>query len=163
ACHDPARVGQTEVTQPALFAVEYALAQLWLARGIQPAAMIGHSVGEYAAAVLARVMSLEDALRLVAGRAEIVQEIPPGAKIAAGGDARRAPARKRSGSAARQRSLNRRGQFPAPVRALRDFRRHGSCGEATRSPKHRRPALEHLARVPLGDDGTRTRTVSRVA
>jgi acyl transferase domain-containing protein len=65
-----------------LFAVEYALAQLWRSWGIQPAAMIGHSVGEYVAAVLAEVMTLEDAVRLVAGRAKIVQKLPPGGMLA---------------------------------------------------------------------------------
>ncbi|MCS6844070.1 MAG: type I polyketide synthase, partial [Caldilineales bacterium] len=58
------RLIQTAVTQPALFAVEYALARHWMAWGVQPAAMIGHSIGEYVAACLAGVFSLEDALAL---------------------------------------------------------------------------------------------------
>jgi acyl transferase domain-containing protein len=82
ALRDSAHLTQTEITQPALLAVEYATAQLWLSRGVKPAAMIGHSVGEYVAAVLAEVMSLEDALRLVAGRARIVQALPLGAMLA---------------------------------------------------------------------------------
>ena len=82
ALRDSAHLAQTEITQPALLAVEYATAQLWLSRGVKPSAMIGHSVGEYVAAVLAEVMSLEDALRLVAGRARIVQALPPGAMLA---------------------------------------------------------------------------------
>jgi acyl transferase domain-containing protein len=83
ALRDTADLAQTEITQPALVAIEYATAQLWLARGVKPSAMIGHSVGEYVAAVLAEVMTLEDALRLVAGRARIVQALPPGAMLAA--------------------------------------------------------------------------------
>jgi acyl transferase domain-containing protein len=83
AIRDAARLTQTEIAQPALFAIEYALAQLVQSWGIQPAAMIGHSVGEYVAAVLAEVMTLEDAVRLVAGRAQIVQKLPPGGMLAA--------------------------------------------------------------------------------
>ncbi len=73
---------QTRITQPALFAIEYSLAQLWMSWGVRPAAMIGHSVGEYVAGCLAEVFPLEDALALVAGRARLVQEQPPGAMLA---------------------------------------------------------------------------------
>ena len=77
-----ARLEQTEVTQPALFVIEYALARLWMSWGIQPAAMIGHSVGEYVAACLAQVFSLEDALRLVAVRGRLLQRMETGAMLA---------------------------------------------------------------------------------
>lgn len=73
---------QTRITQPALFVVEYALANLWMSWGVRPRAMIGHSVGEYVAACLAQVFTLEEALHVVAGRAQLVQAQPGGAMLA---------------------------------------------------------------------------------
>jgi acyl transferase domain-containing protein len=67
---------ETKYTQPALFALEYALAQLWLAWGIKPIAVQGHSVGEYVAACVAGVFSLEDGLKLISKRAALMQDLP---------------------------------------------------------------------------------------
>ncbi|MBD2344920.1 type I polyketide synthase [Anabaena subtropica] len=72
---------QTHITQPALFVIEYALAQLWMAWGISPVAMIGHSIGEYVAACLSGVFSVEDALALVATRGRLMQQLPSGAML----------------------------------------------------------------------------------
>src|SRR5206468_8675971 len=72
---------QTQFTQPILFVIEYALAKLWMSWGVKPAAMIGHSVGEYVAGCLAGVFALEDALSLVARRAELIQRQPGGAML----------------------------------------------------------------------------------
>ena len=72
------RMERTSIALPALLATEVALARLWISWGVQPAAMIGHSLGEYAAAHLAGVMSLEDALALVTLRGRLFETLPPG-------------------------------------------------------------------------------------
>jgi amino acid adenylation domain-containing protein len=76
------KLTQTATTQPALFVIEYAIAQLWIKWGIIPTAMIGHSIGEYVAATLAGVFSLEDALTLVAARGQLMQSMAPGSMLA---------------------------------------------------------------------------------
>jgi acyl transferase domain-containing protein len=73
---------QTCFTQPALFVIEYAMARLFLDCGIRPTAMVGHSIGEYVAACLAGVFSLEDALALVSARGKMIHTLPPGAMLA---------------------------------------------------------------------------------
>ena len=77
-----AQLQQTAIAQPALFTIEYALANLWMRWGIKPAAMIGHSIGEYVAATIAGVFSLADALHVVALRGRLMQGMAPGAMVA---------------------------------------------------------------------------------
>ena len=74
-------LAETRLAQPALFVTELAMASLWMEWGIQPRAMTGHSLGEFVAAVVTKVMSREDALRLVAARGRLMQQMEPGAMV----------------------------------------------------------------------------------
>ncbi len=75
------KLDQTALAQPALFVIEYALAQMWMEWGGEPEAMIGHSVGEYVAACLSGVFSLEEAVRLIAVRGQLMQQTIGGAML----------------------------------------------------------------------------------
>ncbi len=77
-----ARLDQTAITQPCIFAVEYSLARLFMSWGIQPSLLIGHSIGEYVAAVLAGTFTLGGALQLLSRRAALMQDLPGGSMLA---------------------------------------------------------------------------------
>lgn len=79
----PELIHRTAYTQPSLFALEYALAALWKSWGVSPCIVMGHSVGEYVAACLAGVFSVEDALMLVAERGRLIEEMTPEGTMAA--------------------------------------------------------------------------------
>ncbi|WP_052094128.1 type I polyketide synthase [Colwellia psychrerythraea] len=74
-------LNQTHITQPALFTIEYCLARVMQSWGIEPDAMIGHSIGEYVAACLAGVFNLSDALKLVSARGRLMQKVAPGSML----------------------------------------------------------------------------------
>lgn len=75
-------IRSTIYAQPALFVTQYAMAKLWISRGIQPDAMVGHSVGELVAAALAEAISFEDGLKLIAARGALMQAAEPGCMLA---------------------------------------------------------------------------------
>jgi acyl transferase domain-containing protein len=77
------RLGDIAVSMPVLFALEQSLGRLWMSWGVTPKALLGHSLGEYAAACLAGVFSTEDGLRIMAARGRLLAELPPGGMISA--------------------------------------------------------------------------------
>ena len=142
------QLNQTAVTQPAMFVVEYALARLWMQWGIVPDAMIGHSIGEYVAACLAGVFSLEDALSLVAGRGR------PHAKHAQWIDACGPVGGKIAAALSRRKSLPGRNQRSIGVRNSRAKRSHAGIEGRARRKGDRLEAAAHIPCFSFEHDGT---------
>jgi len=80
-CDDADELKKTTIAQPAIFSVEYALSQLWLSWGVEPVALVGHSVGEYCAACISGIFSLDDALLMVARRGEFMHKMSAGSML----------------------------------------------------------------------------------
>lgn len=78
------RITNTDITQPAVFIIDYAVARLWMELGVRPHAVMGHSLGEIVAACIAGVLELDDALRLVVERGRLMSELPQGKMLAVG-------------------------------------------------------------------------------
>src|SRR5262249_57347819 len=82
-------LSQTAYTQPALFALEWSLAEMWRSWGVRPSAVIGHSVGGFAAACVAGAMDWRDAIKLGTARGRVVQDLPAGGGVGGGTGAAR--------------------------------------------------------------------------
>ena len=144
-----AKLTQTAITQPALFAIEYALAQLWMSWGVKPDAMIGHSIGEYVAACIGGTFDRDDALMLVARRARLMEAMPAGAMLGV-----RASADASHGRADARR-VDRCDQRTETHRGLRKSRSDRRVRDEARGERRRAPTPAYVARVSLADDGTR--------
>ena len=142
-------LARTDHAQPALFAVEYALAALIDSYGVHPSALAGHSIGEYVAATLAGVFDLPTAITAVSARARLMHAAPPGAMVAVA----LAPRRHRRAPVTRPR--HRRDQRSGQLRGLRiRGQRAGVRGSACRAWVARSPDAD-IARIPFEFDGSR--------
>ena len=132
--------------QPVLFAVEYALAQLWLSWGIKPAKLIGHSLGEYPAACLAGIFSLEDAVALVCARGALMK------KVSAGRDAGRLAERGGHPAVDRGGIIAGGSERAGAVRRLGPDGTSISVKRKTGGAAHRCASAGNVPRVPFGLD-----------
>ena len=146
----------TDLAQPALFAVEYALAQLVMSYGVTPAALAGHSIGELVAATLAGVFDLPAAIKVVSMRARLMHTAPAGAMVAVASNPDDI-----AGSYDRRRRPRRHQR----TRQLRGGRPRGSDPCIRRSPcrsRHPGPTRPNLARFPFAVDGSGAHPVRRI-
>ena len=142
-------LNQTIYTQPALFALEYSLCELWKSWGVEPSAVLGHSVGEYVAACVAGVFSLEDGLKLIAARARLMQGLGSGGAMAVVFAGEREVRERIEGTGLSIAALN----GPAnTVISGAEVRNRGGAG-AIREGRNPGDAAGGVARVSLGADG----------
>ena len=137
-------LAETRLAQPALFAVEYALARMWMSWGVTPAAMIGHSIGEYAAACISGVFPLEDALKVVAIRGSLMQDMPRGGMLAV------AMPEERLRVLMLGRNRARRDQCAESMHVGGSRRRNRHFTGQNRSPGDKLPPDQHLSRISFG-------------
>ena len=151
---------QTQYTQPALFALEYALAELWASWGVKPDIVLGHSVGEYAAACVAGVMSLEDGLRLIAERARLMQSVKRHGKMAVVFASRERVAKEieSAGGEVVIAVLN----GPENIVISGDAAAVDEAGGQVRGRRRAGEAAQRVARVPFAADGRDARRVRAV-
>ncbi len=148
---------ETRIAQPAMFAVGYALARLWMSWGVRPAALLGYSLGEYTAACLAGVMELPDALALVARRARRIGGLAPGALLAVPLSEEETRAR------LTPELLPRRGQRPGGVGGRRPPRGGHGAGAAARARRGPLPPVAGGPGLPFLDDAADRRGAARAA
>ncbi|WP_318280740.1 type I polyketide synthase, partial [Streptomyces globisporus] len=140
------RLGGTRLQQPALFAVQYAMAEQWRAWGVEPCVMLGHSLGEYVAATVAGVWSLGDAVRLVCARGDLMQRQSPGAMLAVSlgeGEARQVA--EAAGCVIAAVNSPAQSVLSGPVEAVERAERV----VAERQVRHRRLATSHAFHSPM--------------
>lgn len=148
---DAERINRTGYTQPALFAVEYALAKLWESWGVTPTAVLGHSLGEISAACVAGVHSLADAARLVAARARLMDALPAGGvmETAVCDEATARAAIAKAGVADRVSIAAVNGPTDVVLSGAQEAVDAAAALLAAQSVKHRRLVVSHAFHSPL--------------
>lgn len=144
------QLNQTCIAQPALFAIEYALAQWWTACGVVPQAMLGHSIGEYVAACLAGVFSLEEGLEISAVRGRLMQQMAPGAMLSVPLAADEVEIGKSLSIAAV--NAPRQTVISGPISAIEELEKHYQAREIACRRLHTSHAFHSAVMEPMLDD-----------